>query len=418
MSSGSTLGMSFNYQTNANYLLIPVPLADPMFMFPLGFNLNDFKNAMNQRGNPAGGNTGGASVNAMTANSFASLGGLANQQQQQIKEEDSVDNNTSSTSLFQTLSSFTAPNPDLVQANLEKMMVSDALEVIGSLPLELTNNGSENDDSEMIKGEPNDMDIDMDEYLQLSDICPNSVLPDFVIPFSFKLPNSVPPYLNAHYTCETGSRLLFSSVLWLSRVPVFQQLPEDMQNALIKAAWAEIFILNFVQMSGQLSFNAVMSALVEYFNTIVDQNSTPTEKLLTVSDNISLFNEFVRDTNKLQLDDFCFSALRLILLFNASGVRRDFPQFTPHLDAVVAVASQELRRQLGMNLETSDEGVGSEELFVKVVMKVATLSKFNAGIVEELFFTMVVGQVSVENMIPYILRLGHSNVAASGMAEG
>lgn len=408
-----------------------------MFMFPLGFNLNDFKNASNPG---TGGSPGDLSFSMQGGPPQQPLQQSQQQQQQrqQLDDDSSTDTKPTSTNLFQTLSTFTAPNPDLINANLEKMMIADALEVVTSLPVELTasgGGGSENgmDDAEETKAELSDMDIngDDEEYLSLGDISVNTVLPDCVLPFSFKLPSSVPPYLNAHYTCETGSRLLFSSILWLGKVPVFQQLPEELQNALIKATWAEIFVLNFVQMSGQLSFNAVMTSIMDYFKSVVGSEQTPIEKVLLLSDNVCLFNEFVRDVEKLQLDDLSYAALRVILLFNARGVRRDYPNYTAQLDAVVDVASQELRRQLVRNGESNESNestldemreTGAEEQFVKIIMKVCQLSKFNAAVVEELFFTNMVGQVSVENVIPYILRLGNSsNIPVSGgmmMMEG
>lgn len=408
-------------------------------MFPLGFNLADFKNDSKPKLDFPGANN---FPQSLSTSQFLPQ----SQPSQQFDDDSSADNKPSSTNLFQTLSTFTAPNPDLIQANLEKMMVSDALEVVTTLPMEL--NLEDNSDG---KAELSDMDmtmdnkyLDEDEYLSLADISLDTVLPDSVIPFSFKLPSSVPPYLNAHYTCETGSRLLFSSILWLGKVPVFQQLPEDLQSALIKAGWAEVFVLNFAQMSGQLSFNAVMSTLVEYFRTVVgtgqqdqQQQQPPpqqvsVDKMLTLSDNICLFNEFVRDVEKLQLDDVCYAALRVILVFSGRGVRRDYPNYTAQLDKVVEVASGELRRQLarmkaeedggGMQDEGEQSG-GAEDQFVKVVMKVTTLSKLNGGAIEELFFTNMVGHVSVENVIPYILRLGsHSSsnntVPVSGWRRG
>lgn len=375
-------------------------------MFP--FNLNDYKNP---------GTGGGLLNNFPPFNNAAGAGGggVGGAGKPDIRDDDSSMDKSSSMNLFQTLSSFTAPNPDLIQANLEKMMISDTLEVISSLPVDLNGSSESGMDDTEIKNE-SDMDNGDDEdYLSLSEIHVDTVLPDSVIPFSFKLPTTVPPYLNAHYTCETGSRLLFSSILWLAKVPVFMQLPEDLQNSLIKASWAEIFVLNFVQMSGQLSFNAVMTSLVDYYKAAVDQ--TPIEKLLLLSDNVCLFNEFVRDTEKLQLDDLTYAALRIIILFSARGVRRDYPNFTAQLDAVVDVASQELRRQLVRNSDGSDamddmnrlKNGGADEQFVKIIMKLSTLSKFNGPVLEELFFTKMVGQVSVENVTPYILRLSRTN---------
>lgn len=42
--------------------------------------------------------------------------------------------------------------------------------------------------------------------------------------FNLQIPGPVPPYLNVHYICESGSRLLFLSVHWAKNIPSFQCL--------------------------------------------------------------------------------------------------------------------------------------------------------------------------------------------------
>lgn len=316
-------------------------------------------------------------------------------------------------------------------------MIADALDVVAGLPMELSdltaspssesgmdegaaenNNNNHSSGDDMTKGESDaEMNGYEDEYLPLADITLDVVLPDAAVPFSFKVPSAVPPYLNAHYTCETGSRLLFSSILWLGKLPVFQQLSKDLQSALIKATWTDIFILNFVQMSSQISFNAVMTSIAEYFKSVVAQEQTSMDKLLVLSDNVCLFNEFVRETERLQLDDLCFAALRVIILFGARGVRRDYPGSAAQMDKIVDVASNELRRQLCRNSPEGGEERATEEQFVRVIMKITTLSKFDAQVVEQFFFARMVGQVNVENVIPYILKLGNSSNISVGDDE-
>lgn len=50
------------------------------------------------------------------------------------------------------------------------------------------------------------------------------VLQDQHITFNLQIPGPVPPYLNVHYICESGSRLLFLSVHWARSIPAFQLL--------------------------------------------------------------------------------------------------------------------------------------------------------------------------------------------------
>lgn len=44
------------------------------------------------------------------------------------------------------------------------------------------------------------------------------------IAFNLQIPGPVPPYLNIHYICESGSRLLFLSIHWAKNIPAFQFL--------------------------------------------------------------------------------------------------------------------------------------------------------------------------------------------------
>lgn len=44
------------------------------------------------------------------------------------------------------------------------------------------------------------------------------------VAFNPQIPGPVPPYLNIHYICESGSRLLFSSIHWAKNIAAFQYL--------------------------------------------------------------------------------------------------------------------------------------------------------------------------------------------------
>lgn len=229
----------------------------------------------------------------------------------------------------------------------------------------------------------------------------------------------MPSYLNAHYTCETGSRLLFSTVLWIGKIPIFQQLPTNLQNMLIKSTWPEIFLLNFSQMASQLAFGSVMAAIVDYLKSLVVQEKTPTEKIMEIAKTITSFNEIVRDLDRLQLDDLEFAALRVILLFNAKGVRREYPKYSRHMDKVLDLTLNFLRSQVEQKRAEDSDGESDslDNLFARILLKASALSGFNAQIVEEIFFSNLVGQVQVENVIPYILRLGTSSNSSNAVSR-
>lgn len=49
--------------------------------------------------------------------------------------------------------------------------------------------------------------------------------------------------------------------------------------------------------------------------------------------------------------------------------------------------------------------------FPKLLLKLTTLRALDAEIIEDLFFTNLIGQVQIETVIPYILKLGGAGVS-------
>lgn len=368
-----------------------------MLAFP--FTLAEFKNSL-----AASRQFGGNFPLSNSTNNNQNIG-------QMKDDENSADN--SSSNLFHTLSNLTT-NPDLIQANVEKAMISDALEIVSNLPVEVggsyTNGNDGGEDVQDSKIE-SDSEENVDDFLSVAEITMDQILPESVT-FTFQVPNSVPSYLNAHYTCETGSRLLFSTVLWIGKIPLFSQLPTDLQNMLLKSTWPEIFLLNLSQMVNQVSFTSIMTSLIDYFKSLVVQEKTPLDRLMEISEHITLFNEFIRDFERLRLDDFEYAALRVILLFNAKGVRREFPKYRRHLDRILDLTLSFLRNQIDQKRTDDSENdlEAMDNMFAKILLKSSTLACFNAQIVEEIFFSNLVGQVQVDSVIPYIIRLGHTAV--------
>ena len=60
-----------------------------------------------------------------------------------------------------------------------------------------------------------------DESIQELD---GALLSDANIPFHLTTPSPMPVFLNAHYICESASRLLFLSVHWARSISAFQLL--------------------------------------------------------------------------------------------------------------------------------------------------------------------------------------------------
>lgn len=99
---------------------------------------------------------------------------------------------------------------DAVVAAKEKQLISKALESMARLQY------LENDISSLHDDNCQDYD--------------GPILQEQHIAFNLQIPGTVPSYLNIHYICESGSRLLFLSVHWAKSIPAFQSLRYRLQK--------------------------------------------------------------------------------------------------------------------------------------------------------------------------------------------
>lgn len=111
------------------------------------------------------------------------------------------------------------PNENVLLQNvIDKNIIAEAQEIISSLQVEGHNNNEINDS---IKNDPDSCissTDDIDEFEdEMSSFSDGPMLPERDIIFSLQAPAFVPNYLNMHYVCETGSRILLLSICWYEK---------------------------------------------------------------------------------------------------------------------------------------------------------------------------------------------------------
>lgn len=117
-------------------------------------------------------------------------------------------------------------NAALLQNSIEKNIIAEAQEIISSLQVDGQNNNEFND---VIKTDPDSCisstdDIDEFEDEMSSFASDGPMLPERDIVFNLQAPAYVPNYLNMHYVCETGSRILLLSICWFKKFHAFNLL--------------------------------------------------------------------------------------------------------------------------------------------------------------------------------------------------
>lgn len=117
-------------------------------------------------------------------------------------------------------------NAALLQNSIDKNIIAEAQEIISSLQVDGQNNNEFND---VIKTDPDSCisstdDIDEFEDEMSSFASDGPMLPERDIVFNLQAPAYVPNYLNMHYVCETGSRILLLSICWFKKFHAFNLL--------------------------------------------------------------------------------------------------------------------------------------------------------------------------------------------------
>ncbi|KAF8791552.1 Nuclear receptor subfamily 2 group F member like protein [Argiope bruennichi] len=95
---------------------------------------------------------------------------------------------------------------------------------------------------------------------------------DSHVAFHLTTPNPGSSYLNVHYICESGSRLLFLSVHWARSIPAFQLLQPEIQATLVRSCWSELFTLGLAQCSQVMSVKTIFSAIISHLQSSVQQD--------------------------------------------------------------------------------------------------------------------------------------------------
>lgn len=161
---------------------------------------------------------------AVFSNSYERLGALAglteNAGGTSEIDDNSLDNMTSNAQ-----SSLSDENV-LLQNVIDKNTIAEAQEIITNLQAEGQNNI---EFSDVIKNDPDSCissTDDIDEFEDEMSSFPDGqlMLPERDIVFNLQAPAYVPNYLNTHYVCETGSRILLLSICWFKKFHAFNLL--------------------------------------------------------------------------------------------------------------------------------------------------------------------------------------------------
>ncbi|XP_021370925.1 orphan steroid hormone receptor 2-like isoform X3 [Mizuhopecten yessoensis] len=228
--------------------------------------------------------------------------------------------------------------------------------------------------------------------------------------FMLTTPSPMPAYLNVHYICESASRLLFLSMHWTRSIPAFQILSQDIQTILVKSCWSELFTLGLAQCANNMSLSTILMAILNHLQTALQQDKNSAERVKTVIDHILKLQNYIHSMHTLQVTEQEYAYLKALMLFSP-----DNPSLTN--SSQIERIQDQVQRELSQHLQQVQPN--NMDRMGKLMLRLPPLHALSPGVMEELFFAGLIGNVQIDSIIPYILRMEtaeyNSQMAGQGL---
>ncbi|XP_047463232.1 nuclear receptor subfamily 2 group C member 2 [Mugil cephalus] len=222
------------------------------------------------------------------------------------------------------------------------------------------------------------------------------LLTDSHVGFKLTMPSPMPEYLNVHYICESASRLLFLSMHWARSIPAFSALGQEANTCLVRACWNELFTLGLAQCAHVMNLSTILAAIINHLQSSIQDDKLSGERVKQVMEHIWKFQEFCNSMTRLETDSYEYAYLKAIVLFSPDH---------PGVDSNGQI--EKFQEKALMELQDYVQKTYPDDTYrlTRILTRLPALRLMNSSITEELFFTGLIGNVSIDSIIPYILKM-------------
>ncbi|KAJ8301156.1 hypothetical protein KUTeg_020143 [Tegillarca granosa] len=218
------------------------------------------------------------------------------------------------------------------------------------------------------------------------------VLSDQNYQFNLTTPSPMPAYLNVHYICESASRF------------------QDTQTILVKCSWSELFTLGLAQCSTAMSLSTILMAILNHLQTALQQDKSSADRVKVVIDHILKLQNYIHSMQQLQVTREEFAYLKALVLFSPDN---------PSLPSSVQIEKLQDKVQKEFAHHLQQTHPNTSERLSKLLLRLPPLHTLSPSVMEELFFAGLIGNVQIDSIIPYILRMEtaeyNSQIAGQGL---
>uniref|UniRef100_W5LKZ0 Nuclear receptor subfamily 2, group C, member 2 n=1 Tax=Astyanax mexicanus TaxID=7994 RepID=W5LKZ0_ASTMX len=222
------------------------------------------------------------------------------------------------------------------------------------------------------------------------------LLTDTHVSFKLTMPSPMPEFLNVHYICESASRLLFLSMHWARSIPAFAALGQECNTSLVRACWNELFTLGLAQCTQVMSLSTILAAIVNHLQTSIQDDKLSSERVKLVMEHIWKLQEFCNSMVKLETDGYEYAYLKAIVLFSPDH---------PGLNSSSQIEKFQEKAQMELQDYVQKTYPDDTYRLARTLMRLPALRLMCSSITEELFFTGLIGNVPIDSIIPYILKM-------------
>ncbi|XP_060562423.1 nuclear receptor subfamily 2 group C member 2-like [Ruditapes philippinarum] len=230
--------------------------------------------------------------------------------------------------------------------------------------------------------------------------------------FSLTTPSPMPAYLNVHFICESASRLLFLSMHWTRSISAFNILSQDVQTLLVRNCWSGLFTLGLAQHAETMSLSTMLMAILNHLQSSIETDKNVGDRVKLVIEHILKLQNYMQKMQALQVDNQEYAYLKALLLFSPDN---------PSLPNVAQIEKFQERIQKELQQYLQESHPDSPDRLAKLLLRLPPLQALQANIMEELFFAGLIGNVQIDSIIPYILRMEtaeyNSQMANQGLAS-
>ncbi|XP_061909577.1 nuclear receptor subfamily 2 group C member 2 isoform X3 [Entelurus aequoreus] len=170
----------------------------------------------------------------------------------------------------------------------------------------------------------------------------------------------------------------------------------EANTSLVRACWNELFTLGLAQCAHVMNLSTILAAIVNHLHCSLQDDKMSGDRVKQVMEHIWKFQEFCNSMTRLETDSYEYAYLKAIVLFSPDH---------PGMDCGGQV--EKFQEKAMMELQDYVLKTYPEDTYrlTRVLTRLPALRLMNSNITEELFFTGLIGNVSIDSIIPYILKM-------------